>query len=476
MKKRVKLFFGATLLTFLIGVTPLNAQAHSLDLNRMNFNIFNRFIVGTQVPFKNLIKEKAAKENIKEDEFEALLDKRQMNNPDFSLNDTDNKKEVIIDVKEKKETILIEMPSEILEVDGSLKIIGLTEAQKVFIIVEAKKESELIVRRQLTIETLNNDKINKQLFWIFSQKDAFYDKKITFDTEWQGQIIAPDARIIQPKAVSTPENEKEIITPVLNNINPILPVSQKDPTIDGEIAASAESTVGHSEGTNIEKPDAKEDFEGILTIEVAEEGKPTVKIKDAIFSLYDNNDKLLSNTLRTDAYGKTTLKNIKKGSYYVQQTKTANQYELPKNLKQSFSISGKIENEKIDLVFENKKKKASIIDNTSKGTLLIIKEDDNNNKIRLAGAAFSIFQDNGVAIAQNLATNSKGEVTFNDLKEGNYYLKETNAPTGYEINNNRFNFTIKKDQQTKVVVKGHKIPSQNNQNNNNQNNNSNHNS
>lgn len=61
MKKRVKLFFGATLLTFLIGVTPLNAQAHSLDLNRMNFNIFNRFIVGTQVPFKNLIKEKAAK-------------------------------------------------------------------------------------------------------------------------------------------------------------------------------------------------------------------------------------------------------------------------------------------------------------------------------------------------------------------------------------------------------------------------------
>ena len=59
-----------------------------------------------------------------------------------------------------------------------------------------------------------------------------------------------------------------------------------------------------------------------------------------------------------------------------------------------------------------------------------------------AGAIFKVVDETGATVAENLATNEAGLVTVDDLAPGQYSFVETQAPTGYLINDQAISFEI----------------------------------
>lgn len=68
---------------------------------------------------------------------------------------------------------------------------------------------------------------------------------------------------------------------------------------------------------------------------------------------------------------------------------------------------------------------------------------DGNTKAPLAGATFKLTSDTDTT-GTSLTTGNDGTVKFTGLKAGTYYVEETVAPSGYNINSKKFIITISK--------------------------------
>lgn len=66
---------------------------------------------------------------------------------------------------------------------------------------------------------------------------------------------------------------------------------------------------------------------------------------------------------------------------------------------------------------------------------------DGNTKAPLAGATFKLTSDTDTT-GTTLTTGEDGTVKFTGLKAGTYYVEETAAPSGYNINSKKFTITI----------------------------------
>ena len=64
----------------------------------------------------------------------------------------------------------------------------------------------------------------------------------------------------------------------------------------------------------------------------------------------------------------------------------------------------------------------------------VIKVDDSDETIYLAGATFEILKSDGTETGLKADTDASGKASFSGLPLGDYLLKETKAPNGYEIN------------------------------------------
>lgn len=77
---------------------------------------------------------------------------------------------------------------------------------------------------------------------------------------------------------------------------------------------------------------------------------------------------------------------------------------------------------------------------------------DGNTKAPLAGATFKLTSDTDTT-GTTLTTGEDGSVTFTGLKAGTYYVEETVAPQGYNINSKKFKITIS----TQGIVTGDNV-------------------
>ncbi|MGN0491154.1 SpaH/EbpB family LPXTG-anchored major pilin [Ruminococcus sp.] len=110
----------------------------------------------------------------------------------------------------------------------------------------------------------------------------------------------------------------------------------------------------------------------------------------------------------------------------------------------------------VDLVYTNNYNQTSTINGPEVKVftfdLTVVKVDastiDDENKTYLSDAGFTLYTDIACTnddIATNgaeVTTGSNGTATFTGLKAGTYFLKETSAPTGYNINSTVYTIVI----------------------------------
>lgn len=84
---------------------------------------------------------------------------------------------------------------------------------------------------------------------------------------------------------------------------------------------------------------------------------------------------------------------------------------------------------------------ATVVNNKIYGSLLVRKLSSYDNSV-LAGAEFTLYEENGVTVVSTQTTDENGIATFANLPVGRYVVKETGAPKGYILNTEVQNVTI----------------------------------
>ncbi|MFD2728656.1 SpaA isopeptide-forming pilin-related protein [Enterococcus camelliae] len=172
----------------------------------------------------------------------------------------------------------------------------------------------------------------------------------------------------------------------------------------------------------------------------------------AIFALYKKDGTEVATDLKTNTKGQITYEGLKPGNYYFVETAAPAGYEFDKDKKYEFTVELQTETKVATVSVENAEKTGSVV----------LTKTDSATKQVLVGAVFTLFKADGTVVAKDLKTNTKGQITYEGLKPGSYYFKETIAPTGYQLDKDKkYSFTVELQTTSKVAnvaVTNTKIP------------------
>lgn len=170
------------------------------------------------------------------------------------------------------------------------------------------------------------------------------------------------------------------------------------------------------------------------------------KLKDAVFGIYDADSDKKLDEITTDRKGMAEIE-LPVGDYYLRELEAPDGYERSEK-RINFSISA---DETTEKTVKNSKEDSD----EDTGTLVIIKEDKDTGE-ELRNAVFGIYDSDGDKIDE-VETGKDGTAEL-DLDAGSYYLRELEAPEGYQKDNKKITFKITADKTTKVTVKNEKVP------------------
>lgn len=169
-------------------------------------------------------------------------------------------------------------------------------------------------------------------------------------------------------------------------------------------------------------------------------------LQGAVFELKDASGNILSRT--SSSSGQVQFDNLKKGRYTLTEKSAPNGFiKDSKVYTVVIASNGEI---RIDNVLYTDTNKFKIINKKLLGSIEVIKHKTGNENELLRGAKFELRNSSGDLI-DTLTTGTDGKILFKALPLGSYTLKEIQAPSGYQLNSEPLNITVKNDE--KVIVK-----------------------
>lgn len=161
----------------------------------------------------------------------------------------------------------------------------------------------------------------------------------------------------------------------------------------------------------------------VLLKKVSSEDAQT--LEGAEFSLYKADGELVAQGLKTDAQGQIRFDYLRLGTYYFQETKAPEGYNLDAETKYEFRINDQAAETPVVVEAENVPTKVSVI------------KLDAATKKALAGAELQIIQiqeDGSELIVEEWTSEEEAHaVTGKFIPGEEYILRETEAPFGYEL-------------------------------------------
>ena len=165
---------------------------------------------------------------------------------------------------------------------------------------------------------------------------------------------------------------------------------------------------------------------GSLTINKvdAETGK---SLAGVTYRLFDANGKKVAD-MTTGADGKAVFKDLTQGKYSYQEISAPSGYVVDKT-KYQITISATA----LNITAKRTNARA-------KGSLTINKVDADTGKA-LAGVTYRLYNSAGKKVADAI-TGADGKAVFKDLPQGKYSYQEIRAPSGYVVDNTKYQITI----------------------------------
>jgi len=90
-------------------------------------------------------------------------------------------------------------------------------------------------------------------------------------------------------------------------------------------------------------------------------------------------------------------------------------------------------------------------------TTIVFEKIANENNEPLKGAKFNVYDKDKKLVYENLVTDKNGLITIKGIIPGKYYLKEIEAPNGYEKYNEEIEFTIDYQDEKMISIANKKI-------------------
>jgi len=147
-------------------------------------------------------------------------------------------------------------------------------------------------------------------------------------------------------------------------------------------------------------------------------------------------------TATTNANGIATFSNLYQQNYKLREISTASNYILNSEL---FDVS----------VEYNKTSYITIDNYHKKGNIKVIKLDSETNT-PIANVGFNLLNSSGNVVASG-TTNSNGELYFNNIRIGKYFLKEYSTDSNYILNTNSVEVNVEYNQTiTKTITNNFK--------------------
>lgn len=162
-------------------------------------------------------------------------------------------------------------------------------------------------------------------------------------------------------------------------------------------------------------------------------------LKNGYFDIFNITDNKLVGNYATDDNGEINLSKLEPDLYYIQETKQPDGYKL--NDEKYYFVINSDGNAEISDRNDAYDDGTFVIDSNGDMTitakneinlcnLRIIKENDDGKA--LEGAEFTLYSDEDCTEEVDVQVSDKnGELTFERIVVGDYYLKETEAPKGY---------------------------------------------
>ena len=200
-------------------------------------------------------------------------------------------------------------------------------------------------------------------------------------------------------------------------------------------------------------------------------GNSNYSLANAYYDIYDENGNLVD-TLITNSSGYDISKKLPANKYYWVHERTASpgyyvddsggsrwstgEYKLPTVLRNKYNDSGWYhpylrENTTSTADKISYQDKGYVEEEPKTGKITVVKVDVKNQTTDLgSGFKFQLYKSNGTKYGSVKTTDSNGEITWDDLPLGEYYVKETFAPDPWYTSSAKLSFTLNS---TTLVVK-----------------------